>query len=389
MKGKPMNPLITFEHKSHDKGCWRCSHFDAVTVGSTFDSSQLVLTHCMGYQNVKEARLQELRNKHRPIVMTALEERSKGLPVWRNSQDLASKLYNFKQDPEIIIIEANKPQCEKTNGDISHMEPGSNNANEFIIGLSGDLEVDGVPDLQEQKEEILSSSFMELNDLGVPLLNVNLIVEATYNLHSAMVFISASRIAIPSPQIYLTDIDIEYLGISVTEFEETVAQSFFDLEKPNQDLKCDLKDLFITSVVQLDVSGNRKLLPSLHGIFSETNQSGLAAFTSYALAFPSSFLALIDTYDIISSTDWKKEKSDGSDSGEENLSNKDLALKQALDQITNSFGKGYSMWLGRSIAPKNVPVVSKGSFALDIALGIGAEVCLEQSVHSRMVLPWK
>ncbi|KAK6934871.1 Ribose-phosphate pyrophosphokinase, N-terminal domain [Dillenia turbinata] len=38
-------------------------------------------------------------------------------------------------------------------------------------------------------------------------------------------------------------------------------------------------------------------LPSLHGIFSETNQSGLAAFTSYALAFPSSFLALVDTYD--------------------------------------------------------------------------------------------
>ncbi|KAK6941362.1 DNA recombination and repair protein RecA [Dillenia turbinata] len=68
----------------------------------------------------------------------------------------------------------------------------------------------------------------------------------------------------------------------------------------------------------------------------------------------------------------RRSKSDGSDSGEENLSNKDLALKQALDQITNSFGKGSIMWLGRSIAPKNVPVVSTGSFALDIALGIGA-----------------
>ncbi|XP_057493500.1 nicotinate phosphoribosyltransferase 1-like isoform X2 [Actinidia eriantha] len=36
----------------------------------------------------------------------------------------------------------------------------------------------------------------------------------------------------------------------------------------------------------------------LHGIFGETNQSELAAFTSYALAFPNNFLALVDTYDV-------------------------------------------------------------------------------------------
>ena len=67
----------------------------------------------------------------------------------------------------------------------------------------------------------------------------------------------------------------------------------------------------------------------------------------------------------------KKSKSDGSDSGEENMSKKDLALQQALDQITTTFGKGSIMWLGRSGAHKQVPVVSTGSFALDIALGIG------------------
>lgn len=33
----------------------------------------------------------------------------------------------------------------------------------------------------------------------------------------------------------------------------------------------------------------------------ETNQSELAAFTSYALAFPSNFLALVDTYDVLKS----------------------------------------------------------------------------------------
>ncbi|KAJ1439866.1 P-loop containing nucleoside triphosphate hydrolase [Sesbania bispinosa] len=53
------------------------------------------------------------------------------------------------------------------------------------------------------------------------------------------------------------------------------------------------------------------------------------------------------------------------------MSKKDLALQQALDQITSAFGKGSIMWLGRSVSPKNVPVVSTGSFALDIALGIG------------------
>lgn len=67
----------------------------------------------------------------------------------------------------------------------------------------------------------------------------------------------------------------------------------------------------------------------------------------------------------------KKCKTDGSDSGEENLSKKDLALQLALDQITTSFGKGAIMWLGRSHTQKDVPVISTGSFSLDIALGIG------------------
>ena len=53
------------------------------------------------------------------------------------------------------------------------------------------------------------------------------------------------------------------------------------------------------------------------------------------------------------------------------MSKKDVALHQALDQITASFGKGAIMWLGRSNAPREVPVISTGSFSLDIALGIG------------------
>ncbi|XP_020112032.1 nicotinate phosphoribosyltransferase 2-like isoform X3 [Ananas comosus] len=44
-----------------------------------------------------------------------------------------------------------------------------------------------------------------------------------------------------------------------------------------------------------------QLAGSLHGVFGETNQSELAAFTSYALAFPHNFLALVDTYDVMRS----------------------------------------------------------------------------------------
>ncbi|XP_047311268.1 40S ribosomal protein S7 [Impatiens glandulifera] len=47
-------------------------------------------------------------------------------------------------------------------------------------------------------------------------------------------------------------------GSDPTEFEETVAQALFDLENTNNELKSDLKDLYINTAVQVDVSGNRK-----------------------------------------------------------------------------------------------------------------------------------
>ncbi|CAM0885340.1 unnamed protein product [Alopecurus aequalis] len=47
-------------------------------------------------------------------------------------------------------------------------------------------------------------------------------------------------------------------GVDTTEFEDTVAQAFFDLENGNQELKSDLKDLYINTAIQMDVVGNRK-----------------------------------------------------------------------------------------------------------------------------------
>nr|XP_043632227.1 GTPase-activating protein GYP2-like [Erigeron canadensis] len=119
---------------------------DAITLlqslaGSTFDSSQLVLTACMGYQNVNEERLQELRTKHRPAVEAALEERTKGLNMWRDSQGLASKLYGFKE---------NNTDSKTKNGGLSRMSSTSSNADDLCMGVSGDAEIDSVPDLQKQ-----------------------------------------------------------------------------------------------------------------------------------------------------------------------------------------------------------------------------------------------
>ena len=126
---------------------------DAVTLlqslaGSTFDSSQLVLTACMGFQNVNETRLRELRTKHRPAVVTAIEERSKGLRAWKDSQGLASKLYIFKHDSKSTITETKN--SSQINGDLSRSESGSTNADEILISLAGEDEVDAVSNLQDQ-----------------------------------------------------------------------------------------------------------------------------------------------------------------------------------------------------------------------------------------------
>ncbi|KAK2459167.1 Ypt/Rab-GAP domain of gyp1p superfamily protein [Trifolium repens] len=115
---------------------------DAVTLlqslaGSTFDSSQLVLTACMGYQNINEVRLQQLRNKHRPAVIAAIEERSKGLKALRDAKGLASKL--FEQSNNVPVL-----------GNLSRSESGSTNADEILISLTGEGEIDSAPDLPEQ-----------------------------------------------------------------------------------------------------------------------------------------------------------------------------------------------------------------------------------------------
>ncbi|XP_010509040.1 PREDICTED: TBC1 domain family member 10B-like isoform X2 [Camelina sativa] len=126
---------------------------DAVTLlqsmtGSTFDSSQLVLTASMGYQNVHESRLQELRSKHRPAVVAAYEERLKDLQAWRDSKDPATKLHSSKQDPKSVLVDSSKASL--SNRSLSRSESGSSNADEVFINLTGNGEIDCIQDLQGQ-----------------------------------------------------------------------------------------------------------------------------------------------------------------------------------------------------------------------------------------------
>lgn len=121
---------------------------DAITLlqslaGSTFDSSQLVLTACMGFLTVTEVRLVELREKLRPSVLAVIEERTKKGRVWKDSKGLASKLYSFKHDP------GSPMERKKTaaGADVGSCTP---NLDDFLSGLAGDSETESLPDLQEQ-----------------------------------------------------------------------------------------------------------------------------------------------------------------------------------------------------------------------------------------------
>ncbi|KAI6698182.1 hypothetical protein NL676_018301 [Syzygium grande] len=130
---------------------------DAITLlqslaGSTFDSSQLVLTACMGFLAITEARLHKLREKHRPSVLEVVEERSKKGRVWKDSKGLATKLYSFKHHSSSLVketISTGRPEDVAADADASDLE-NSSRLEDLIGGLAVDLEVDSLPDLQEQ-----------------------------------------------------------------------------------------------------------------------------------------------------------------------------------------------------------------------------------------------
>lgn len=111
---------------------------DAITLlqslaGSTFDSSQLVLTACMGYQSVNEVKLQELREKYRPEVVHAMKKRWKGP---KDSKSLASQLYSFKYDLGSLPLERKSTEGSRDRHTIGN-EPSN-----LEVFSNGDVELD-------------------------------------------------------------------------------------------------------------------------------------------------------------------------------------------------------------------------------------------------------
>ncbi|KNA14087.1 hypothetical protein SOVF_110850 [Spinacia oleracea] len=49
-------------------------------------------------------------------------------------------------------------------------------------------------------------------------------------------------------------------GVDPTDLEENLAQAIFDLETNNKDMGNELKDLFINSAAQVDISNNKKAI---------------------------------------------------------------------------------------------------------------------------------
>uniref|UniRef100_A0A0D9Z5L7 Rab-GAP TBC domain-containing protein n=1 Tax=Oryza glumipatula TaxID=40148 RepID=A0A0D9Z5L7_9ORYZ len=129
---------------------------DAITLlqslaGSTFDSSQLVLTACMGFQAVREIGLQELRKKHRPDIISAMEERSKDRHSWKDKKGLATKLYSFKHDP--LCPQVNSKEGEdglQVNGEMQFLDSGSANLETYLTSSALDNELEEGIDLQDQ-----------------------------------------------------------------------------------------------------------------------------------------------------------------------------------------------------------------------------------------------
>lgn len=109
------------------------------------------MTACISFSNVTEDILQNLRNKHRPDVVAAVQERIKGQPARKSSKQLATKLYSFKHERESPMRELSikKVKTDK-------------NVDKDILDLMSPLkqdgppnnplatDVDSLPDLQDQ-----------------------------------------------------------------------------------------------------------------------------------------------------------------------------------------------------------------------------------------------
>ncbi|CAI9268107.1 unnamed protein product [Lactuca saligna] len=125
---------------------------DAITsmqslVSSTFDSSNLVVTACISFSYVTEDTLQQLREKHRPDVIAAVEERKRGDAIRKDPKGLATKLYSFKHEPKPLVRQPSMKQgLTNDNTNLNTAPKPDDSLN--IAAMT--TEVDSLPDFQDQ-----------------------------------------------------------------------------------------------------------------------------------------------------------------------------------------------------------------------------------------------
>ena len=130
---------------------------DAITsmqslVSSTFDSSNLVVTACISFSYVTEDTLQQLREKHRPDVIAAVEERKRGDAIRKDPKGLATKLYSFKHEPKPLVRQPSMKQgLTNDNTNLNTAPKPDDSLN--IAAMT--TEVDSLPDFQDQVIRII------------------------------------------------------------------------------------------------------------------------------------------------------------------------------------------------------------------------------------------
>ncbi|KAJ0793812.1 hypothetical protein HanOQP8_Chr01g0033391 [Helianthus annuus] len=142
---------------------------DAITllqslVGSTFDSSNLIVTACISFSYVTEDTLQTLRQKHRPDVIAAVQERTKGENLRKSSKGLATKLYSFKKEREPIVRELSIKQGLNEKGvdkdSLDLMSPLKRDMSFNMEPIA--TEMDSLSDLQDQVRDLFIKNMLIL-----------------------------------------------------------------------------------------------------------------------------------------------------------------------------------------------------------------------------------
>ncbi|KAG0568428.1 hypothetical protein KC19_6G018900 [Ceratodon purpureus] len=94
---------------------------------TTFDSSQLVLSACLGFQEIDEGRLQKLRTRHRPTVIAEMHKRSLDVRQWRTINASSKQAINGTTNGS-VVAPLRITQGEETNT----LKPQSNDQRRLI-----------------------------------------------------------------------------------------------------------------------------------------------------------------------------------------------------------------------------------------------------------------